>query len=140
MADLDVANSAIPSNILDPAEYQAFRAQHEAGGCGIRDLFALLGKPYVLEIIFFLTRVSDAPRRFVEIKEYLDVSPNTLSGRLKLLTEAGLLSRTSYNEIPPRVDYAPTQKARELGRIFCQLHEWTARHDLMPVPVPPSQR
>ena len=99
-------------------------------GCGLQNLLQLLGKPYVLDILHYLGRESDGPRRFLAIRERLGVSPNTLSGRLKLLVEAGLLTRTSYNEIPPRVDYEATPKARELGLIFRQLGEWASKHSL----------
>jgi DNA-binding HxlR family transcriptional regulator len=49
------------------------------------------------------------------------------------MIEAGLLTRTAYNEIPPRVDYAATGKARDLGPVFETLKAWAAKHSLQPV-------
>ncbi|MEK6986350.1 MAG: helix-turn-helix domain-containing protein [Candidatus Thermoplasmatota archaeon] len=107
----------------------------DAGGCDIGDLFRLLGKVHVLDILHLFIWQSSGPRRFVEIQDALDISPNTLSERLRSLVEAGLLSRTSYNEIPPRVDYEVTAKARDLGPVFAALRAWSEKHALAPAPT-----
>jgi DNA-binding HxlR family transcriptional regulator len=110
----------------------------EEGGCPIGDLFRLLGKPHVLSILQEFS-TSPRPLRFIDLQGRIRISPNTLSDRLKDLVTAGLLTRTAYNEIPPRVDYEITAKARELSTIFSFLADWASRHDLRPVanPSPP---
>ncbi len=108
----------------------------EEAGCQIGDLFHTLGKTYVLEILHVFLEEGGGPRRFVELQTRLKMSPNTLSDRLKDLVEAGLLSRTPYNEIPPRVDYDATAKTYDLKPVFESLRDWAARHDLHPDPVP----
>jgi len=107
------------------------------GGCRIGDLFHLLGKTYVLDILNVFTRDA-GPRRFVELQAQLSMSPNTLSDRLKSLVEAGLLSRTAFNETPPRVDYEATEKAYDLKPVFESLREWADRHTLRPEHAPPK--
>ena len=107
----------------------------ESVGCEINELFRILGKTYVLDILHILTQEDPGPRRFVELQTRLSVSPNTLSDRLKELVKAGLLSRTAYNEIPPRVDYEATPKALALKPVFETLTEWAARYNLKPEPV-----
>jgi len=107
----------------------------ESVGCEINELFRILGKTYVLDILHIFTREDPGPRRFVELQTRLSVSPNTLSDRLKELVKAGLLSRTAYNEIPPRVDYEATPKALALKPVFETLTEWAARYNLKPEPV-----
>lgn len=102
------------------------------GGCEIGELFRVLGKSHMLDILH-LFLFSDAPRRFVEVQDRLGLSPNTLTERLKELVQVGLLSRTAYNEIPPRVDYEATPKARNLFPVFQALQEWAAKNDLQPV-------
>lgn len=104
------------------------------GGCRIGDLFRLLGKSHVLDILYVF-HTSEGPRRFVDLQKELRMSPNTLSERLKELVEAGLLTRTAYNEIPPRVDYAATQKMKELQPVFESLGAWAQRNRLEPAPV-----
>lgn len=103
------------------------------GGCEIQDLFRLLGKSHTLDILhLFVIQEATASLRFVEVQSTLKLSPNTLSERLKELVEAGLLSRTAYNEIPPRVDYQATRKARDLEPVFEALIAWAERNDLAP--------
>lgn len=106
-----------------------------SGGCKVTDLFRLLGKAHMLDTLHaVMSSPGGAPRRFVDIQAQLHISPNTLSERLKELVEAGLLTRTAYNEIPPRVDYQATPKALALGRMFEELTRWAGKHDLQPVP------
>ena len=88
----------------------------------------LLGRAHALAILYYVARREQRPWRFSELQDELDVSPNTLSNRLAELTEAGLLERRSYDEIPPRVEYEATTKARELDPIFRDLYEWADRH------------
>lgn len=103
--------------------------------CEIGDLFHTLGKTYVLEILHLFLQEGGGPRRFVELQTRLKMSPNTLSDRLKDLVGAGLLSRTAYNEIPPRVDYEGTPKALDLRPVFDTLRDWATKHNLSPEPA-----
>ena len=106
----------------------------DSNGCQVGELFHLLGKTHVLDILHVFTGEGSGPRRFVELQAQLSMSPNTLSDRLKDLVGAGLLSRTAYNEIPPRVDYEATAKAYDLQPVFQSLREWAEKHDLKPEP------
>ena len=99
------------------------------GGCEIGELFRVLGKTHMLDILHLFIR-DEGPRRFVDVQNRLALSPNTLTERLKELVEVGLLTRTAYNEIPPRVDYEATKKARDLAPVFDSLHRWAASNDL----------
>ncbi len=103
------------------------------GGCRVTELFQILGKAHTLDILHVF-HADPTPRRFVEIQERLGVSPNTLAERLRELVDAGLLTRTAYNEIPPRVDYAPTEKAAALEPAFATLTDWASQHDLRRAP------
>ncbi|MBI2078946.1 MAG: helix-turn-helix transcriptional regulator [Euryarchaeota archaeon] len=105
------------------------------GGCKIGELFRLLGESHVLDILY-LFLAEPRPRRFVHIQDELKMSPNTLSDRLRELVKAGLLTRTAFNEIPPRVEYAATSKATEFQAVFEQLTDWAKRNDLQPVITP----
>jgi DNA-binding HxlR family transcriptional regulator len=57
--------------------------------------------------------------RFGELERSLEgISPRTLSLRLRALEEEGILARTTYPEVPPRVEYALTEKGRALVPII----------------------
>jgi DNA-binding HxlR family transcriptional regulator len=51
-----------------------------------------------------------------------------LTSQLQALEKDGLVKRTAYAEIPPRVEYELTAIALELIPIFKQLSEWGGRH------------
>lgn len=54
-------------------------------------------------------------RRFCELeRSLLGISPRTLSLRLRALEECGVVERHTYPEVPPRVEYALTEKGRAL--------------------------
>jgi len=84
--------------------------------CAFTPLLEVLGKPHTMKIVYVLTTAS--PWRFTQIQKILRIQPKTLAARLQELVEFGLVSRTPYNEIPPRVDYELTQKGIEVTKIF----------------------
>lgn len=54
-------------------------------------------------------------RRFCELERSLEgISPRTLSLRLRCLEENGIVERNTYPEVPPRVEYALTDKGQAL--------------------------
>ncbi|TMT86339.1 transcriptional regulator [Haloterrigena sp. H1] len=71
--------------------------------------------------------------QLLDLEGRLDVPANTLSERLKELVAAGLLRRESYDEVPPRVEYEPTEKGRAVFPAFGHLHAWAIEYDLEPV-------
>ena len=59
--------------------------------------------------------LADGNRRFCELERSLEgISPRTLSLRLRALEEAGIVARRTFPEVPPRVEYALTDKGRAL--------------------------
>lgn len=108
--------------------------ESQEAGCELSELFRLLGRAHVLDILHVLTEEGGGPRRFVDLQHRLHLSPNTLSDRLKELVAAGLATRTAYNEIPPRVDYEATEKARAFRPVFHELADWARRHNLSAEP------
>ncbi|MGB1585547.1 MAG: winged helix-turn-helix transcriptional regulator [Thermoplasmatota archaeon] len=107
----------------------------QSGGCRMDALFGLLSRAHLLDVLYIFNH-TDGTVRFKDLEAKLDISPNTLTNRLKDLTEAGFITRTAHATIPPRVDYEATPKARELRHVFMALHDWAQRHDLEPVPLP----
>lgn len=91
-------------------------------------LFSLLGRAHTLEILHEVVIGGESPFRFNELQDGLGLSPNTLSRRLDELVEAGFLTRTSYDEIPPRVEYEATERLADLEPTFRELSEWMERY------------
>lgn len=87
------------------------------------ELFQLLGSAYTLAILREFAASPD-PHRFNELQEELDISPTTLSDRLDELCAEGILRRESYDEIPPRVEYYPTEKGLALRPILEKVLHW----------------
>jgi DNA-binding HxlR family transcriptional regulator len=72
----------------------------------------LVGRKWALLIVQDLL---GGPRRFTEIERSLgDANPKMVTARLRELEAAGLISRTTYAEVPPRVEYALTEWGRDL--------------------------
>ena len=90
-----------------------------------------LGKAHALSVMRLFS-IEGGPWRFSEFEERLDVPPDTLSERLGELTDAGLLERHSYDEIPPRVEYTWTETAAALTPAMQELYLWAKDHDFDP--------
>jgi DNA-binding HxlR family transcriptional regulator len=59
--------------------------------------------------------LAEGRSRFCELERSLQgISPRTLSLRLRGLEEAGIVERQTFPEVPPRVEYALTEKGRAL--------------------------
>jgi len=100
------------------------------GGHPASDLLALLGRSHTMAVLFALVREDPTPWRYTELEDRLELSPNTLSTRLDELEAAGLVTRRSYDETPPRVEYEATQKARGLQPVFAELRKWASTYGM----------
>ncbi len=65
--------------------------------------------------------------RFADIQTALAIPTNTLADRLRLLVQAGVFSRTQYQDNPPRYAYGFTDKGRALYLAAFTLHQWANR-------------
>ena len=95
----------------------------------------LLGDVWTLKIIYTLLT---GTRRFGEILETMgNVSPKTLSNRLKMLEEIKFVQRQAYAEIPPRVEYRLTERGLALANIMQAINDFGERYlsDVEPAPL-----
>jgi DNA-binding HxlR family transcriptional regulator len=61
--------------------------------------------------LLIIRDLADSSLRFCELERSLKgISPRTLSLRLRALEEQGIVERRTYPEVPPRVEYALTDK------------------------------
>ena len=75
--------------------------------------------------------LAEGRSRFCELERSLEgISPRTLSLRLRALEEEGIVKRQTFPEVPPRVEYALTEKGRALVPIVESMRaygiEWLA--------------
>ena len=76
-----------------------------------------------------LSKLEDKKYRFSGLKkEFSFITERMLTLQLRALEQDGLVKRTVYAEVPPRVEYELTEMAVELGPIFKQLSDWGGKH------------
>jgi DNA-binding HxlR family transcriptional regulator len=76
-----------------------------------------------------LSELENGKQRFGELRtKFPFVTERMLTLQLRALEQDGLVRRTVYAEIPPRVEYELTEMAIELGPLLKQLSDWGARH------------
>ena len=96
--------------------------------CPLKGIIDIISKKWALLIINTLG--NSGKLRFNQIMETLNgISPKTLSETLKELQTEGLISRESFAEIPPRVEYSLTNDGVELRKSIIPLLEWTANRE-----------
>jgi len=112
--------------------------------CGLDATLRVIAGKWKPLILYFLAQ--GGPTRYGELRRAIrDVSDKMLIQQLKELEADGLVKRTDYKEIPPRVDYSltplglslatalvplctwGTENMAEVTRVFAQRQAWNAR-------------
>ncbi|MGH3486563.1 MAG: winged helix-turn-helix transcriptional regulator [Actinopolymorphaceae bacterium] len=79
--------------------------------------------------IGILVAAGDGPIRFTELERHITgISRRMLTLTLRRLERDGLLVRTVYPTVPPKVEYTLTDMARELCQTLATLTAWAERH------------
>lgn len=92
----------------------------------MRRAFSMLSGKWKLEIMWLL---SQRVHRFGELRKAIPgITQHMLTAQLRELEADGLISRTVYAEVPPRVEYEMTAKARGLGPTMEALAAWWAEY------------
>jgi len=97
--------------------------------CRILNIWDILGRRWSLLILKNLS--SKNVVRFNELKRSLkDISNTVLSDRLSDLEKEGLITKKIYPEIPAKVEYRLTTKAKDLEPILQSLDRWCEKWEL----------
>ncbi|PPU68913.1 winged helix-turn-helix transcriptional regulator [Xanthomonas pisi] len=92
----------------------------------MRRAFSLLSGKWKLEIMWLLNQ---RMYRFGELRKAIPgITQHMLTAQLRELEADGLITRTVFAEVPPRVEYAITAKARGLGPTMEALTAWWQQH------------
>ncbi|MDX3799585.1 helix-turn-helix domain-containing protein [Streptomyces sp. AK04-3B] len=90
--------------------------------CGVARFLTLLNGPWATLIVRELLH---GPLRFNELRGALPgISPHTLTSRLRQFERHGIVTRTTYAEIPPRVEYALTPLGEGLRDVLEAMGAW----------------
>jgi len=96
--------------------------------CPLEGIINIIAKKWAILVISIIGHHGKI--RFNDIMQRLSgISPRTLSDVLKDLQAANLISRESFSEIPPRVEYSLTDDGRKLCEAVRPLIQWAEERD-----------
>jgi len=100
---------------------------HTPANCRAREMLVRVADKWSMYVIYVLA--DSGPLRFGELRRRVDgVSQRMLTVTLRGLERDGLVKRTMYPEVPPRVEYALTPLGATLRTIVRELIEWSGAH------------
>lgn len=75
--------------------------------------------------VLIVRDLMDGTKRFSELKKSVgSISQKVLTANLRAMEEQGLVMRTVYPEVPPRVEYTLTETGYSLRPILDAMHQW----------------
>ena len=102
-----------------------------------RRAVGMINGRWKLEILWLL---GHGTRRFGELKRGLPgITQHMLTAQLRALERDGLIKRTIFAEVPPRVEYENTDAARRLRPIFVEIVKWAEEHERLSPSEPDLQ-
>jgi DNA-binding HxlR family transcriptional regulator len=101
--------------------------ENEVAKCSISTTLRALGGKWKIIVLWHLI---DKTRRFGEIQHLVKgVTHKMLTQQLRELEADGLLQRTVYAEVPPRVEYSLTEYGKTLIPILNAMSQWGIAHE-----------
>lgn len=98
------------------------KTARELPACPVETTLTLIGDKWK---VLILRDLMSGTKRFGELKKSVgNVSQKVLTAQLRALEESGLLTRTVYAEVPPRVEYSLTDLGRSLQPILNAMQSW----------------
>lgn len=96
--------------------------KEEIPACPVATTVALIGSKWKLLII---RNLRTRPWRFNELKKDLEgISQKVLTDSLRSLEADGIITRTVYPEVPPRVEYALSELGESMRPILDSMEAW----------------
>lgn len=93
-------------------------------GC-IASAMEIIGNKWTALI---LRDLSVGPKRFGELEKSVGINPRTLSQRLDDLENHHIVTKQSFAEVPPRIEYTLTEKGRDLLPVLEQMATWGSKY------------
>lgn len=112
---LSEAHNFVPENTLSATDCK-----------GLAEVLASVGDKWTIMVVGALSK---GPLRYNEIQRRVSgISQRMLTLTLKRLETDGIVLRTLYPSVPPRVDYELTELGQTLRGALVPLHQWAARN------------
>ena len=112
---LSEAHNFVPENTLSATDCK-----------GLAEVLASVGDKWTIMVVGALSK---GPLRYNEIQRRVSgISQRMLTLTLKRLETDGIVLRTLYPSVPPRVDYELTELGQTLRGALGPLHQWAARN------------
>lgn len=90
--------------------------------CPVETTLALIGNKWC---VLILRDLGDGTKRFSELQRSIGhISQKVLTSQLRKMEQDGLLTRTVYAEVPPRVEYSLTPLGESLAPILDAMKKW----------------
>jgi DNA-binding HxlR family transcriptional regulator len=90
--------------------------------CALDVTSSFIGGKWKTVVLWYLRKYK---KRFKELKDVIpDITDKMLSLQLRALEEDGLVKRTIYPEVPPRVEYELTKEGKSLVPVLEAMAEW----------------
>ena len=90
--------------------------------CPVETTLTLIGDKWK---VLILRDLLPGTKRFGELKKSIgNVSQKVLTAQLRTMEDSGLIDRTVYAEVPPKVEYSLTELGRSLKPILDALQNW----------------
>ena len=121
----------VVERVIEPARTQEYYGEHDLPSAGVDPLLCpvevaarIIGQKWTLQIV--KTLLDCRSRRFCELQDALGgVNPSTLSSRLKMLEDEGLIRRVQISAIPPHVEYSLTEMGCQLQWVIREISKWS---------------
>lgn len=102
------------------------KTKDELPECPVATTVSMIGSKWKLLI---MRNLLSRPWRFNELKKDLDgISQKVLTDSLRSMEEDGIITRTVYPEVPPRVEYALSELGESMRPILDAMQKWGAEY------------
>ena len=116
-------NTDVPIQVVSP---DSCTTTLRGEACTLREVLDHVGGKWSISIL--LAAIA-GPVRFSQLERIIEgISRRMLTLTLRNLERDGLLIRTVYPTVPPKVEYTATDMARELRDSLAMLTDWAQRH------------
>ena len=107
---------------METAQEIAEKPARELPACPVETTLMLISDKWK---VLILRDLMPGTKRFSELKRSVGhVTQKVLTAQLRQMEESGLVTRTVYPEVPPRVEYSLTELGRSLKPVLDAMWDW----------------